>query len=275
MNVMDGGTAETVRELRARLGALDGGQSAARLDTAAGRAVAAGAGGADELLPVDPALADVLPWSGLRRGSVVSVAGGPGAAGSVSLMLALLARWSAGGGWTGIVGLPSIGYAAAAEMGMDLDRVAVVPRPGDQTTALQVVDILAGGMDAVMVGGLGEVPARMARRTVARLRQHRTVLVVRGAWPGADVVLRGQSLGWEGLGRGTGRLRQRRLAIEGTARSQRPRRTEVLLPGPDGRLTAIAGDVDGGGDAGGDAGGREDQAVIGADGQSAGRAALA
>jgi hypothetical protein len=47
-----------------------------------------------------------------------------------------------------------------------------------------------------------------------RLRQHGSVLLVMGPWPGADLVLTARWVGWTGLGRGHGRLRDRELVVD-------------------------------------------------------------
>src|SRR5690349_19612437 len=93
------------------------------------------AGGADEsgahrLLPVLPELSGLLPGRGLRRGSTVAIAVGPAsAAGSTSLLLAMLAAASRAGSWCAVVGVPALGLLAAAESGIALDRLALVPNP--------------------------------------------------------------------------------------------------------------------------------------------------
>ena len=50
---------------------------------------------------------------------------------STSLLFALLAKPMAQGAWAAIVGMPDLGAAAAVEYGIDLGRLALVPRPGD------------------------------------------------------------------------------------------------------------------------------------------------
>ncbi len=72
-------------------------------------------------LPVDPALAPILPH-GLRRGSTVAVTG------SVSLVLALLGAASADGAWCALVGFPHISAEAAYEYGVT--AVPAGDRPG-------------------------------------------------------------------------------------------------------------------------------------------------
>ncbi|MDQ2826290.1 MAG: hypothetical protein M3Y04_04945, partial [Actinomycetota bacterium] len=102
--------------------------AAASLPEVAGRAQPVTMAG-ERLLPVLPALESLLPGGGLRRGSVVTVGGSTGG-GSTSLALSLLAAVSAQGSWCAAVGLPALGLAAAAEMGVALDRFPVVASPG-------------------------------------------------------------------------------------------------------------------------------------------------
>lgn len=216
----------------------------------AGRERARLPGAEQDVLPVLGPLADALPHGGLPRGGVVSVVGtGPGRGvggghgtntpgadehridtgrGSSSLLLSLLAaptpRWSA------LVGMPDIGLAAASELGVDLDHLVVIPDPGPDV--LHVLSVLADGVDLIAVGaprGRWGTPARQ-RILTARLRQHGTVLVVVGRWPGADLVLSARHTGWAGLGRGHGRLRDRELTIDiGGRRAGGPRRERTVL----------------------------------------------
>src|SRR3954466_12656202 len=76
----------------------------------------------EQVLPVLPALASLFPGGALRRGSLVAVDGGPAV---TSLALALLAEASAAGSWAAAVGLPSLGLAAAAELGVSLGRLVL------------------------------------------------------------------------------------------------------------------------------------------------------
>ncbi|MBA2496786.1 MAG: hypothetical protein H0V33_06755, partial [Acidimicrobiia bacterium] len=81
----------------------------------------------EQVLPVLGALDGLLP-GGLRRGSSLAVgvgrAGRPG--GATSLALAVAAGPSAAGSWVAAVGVPSLGLAAAAGYGVDLDRLVLV-----------------------------------------------------------------------------------------------------------------------------------------------------
>jgi hypothetical protein len=192
--------------------------------------------GSDQVLPVDQALHGLLPHRGLRRGGVVAIAPAPGA---TSLLLALLARASREGVWTGMVGriAGELGVVAAAELGVVVNHLVLVPDPGLEL--LRVVGILADGLDVLAVAGdgLARVTPLQAQRMAGRLRQRGAALLVRGAWPGAEVVLRPVVVDVDGLGAGHGRLRHRRLLVEATGPAvPRPRRRELLLPAADGGL---------------------------------------
>lgn len=177
------------------------------------------------MLPVLPALEELLPGGGLRRGSTVAVTGGP------SLALALLAGPSAAGSWCAAVGLPSLGLVAAAELGVVLARLALVPEPGREWAS--VVATMVDALDLVLVAppARGVVPAD-ARRLAGRCRERGTVLVVSGPWEGAEVRLDVAEHRWEGLGQGHGHLRARRVTVvaEGRGAAARPRRAWLWLP---------------------------------------------
>lgn len=156
------------------------------------------------VLPVPPGLAGVLPTGALDRGSTVVVHG------STSLALGLLAEASRTGSWVALVGLPGVGVLAAAQLGLDLDRVVLVPAPGPDGPT--VVAALLDGVDVVVVGdvALGDGDRR---RLSARARERGAVLLSTEAWPGAHLVLTAEVTQWEGLGHGHGRLRSRRLTV--------------------------------------------------------------
>lgn len=182
-------------------------------------------------LPVDPALAPILPH-GLRRGSTVAVTG------SVSLVLALLGAASAGGAWCALVGFPPISAEAACEYGIELSRLAIVPSPGrDWTTAvgalIDAVDVVA----ARPPRGTRLTPGE-TRRLAGRVRTREAVLVPFGEWPNADVRLTATPGQWAGIGHGYGRLRGRRVEVAASGRGSaaRPRRVALWLPAPTGGL---------------------------------------
>src|SRR5690606_27900926 len=183
------------------------------------------------ILPVLPELSELLPSRGLRRGSTISVAPDPARRGSSSLVLALLAEASRAGAWCAVVGVPTFGAVAAAELGIALDRLALVPRPGPEWAT--VVAALIDGVDVVVAAVPPALTASVAARRAARARQRGAVLIPYGAWEGADVTLRVVRSTWEGLGQGRGRLRRRELTISACGRgaAARPRQVRIWLPG--------------------------------------------
>ncbi|WP_391486575.1 hypothetical protein, partial [Amycolatopsis bartoniae] len=176
-----------------------------------------------QFLPVRPELRDLLPAGGLRRGSTVAVHG------SAALVLALLAEATATGSWAAAVGLPDIGLAAAEELGVEVGRLALVPRPGVEFAS--VTAALLDGVDLVAVTP-GAAPS-VARRLSARARHRGAVLLSCGPWPGAELDLTCVASRWEGLDGGAGHFRTRRLEvrISGRGAATRPRHAELALPG--------------------------------------------
>jgi len=194
---------------------------------------------AQRALPVTPALTSLLP-GGLRRGSTVAIGTGAGTgAGATSLLLALLAGASAEGSWVALVGMPEVGPEAAASMGIDLGRLALVPDPGEQWPA--VVSALLDGIElvAVRLGGRLRPRPVEARRLAARARHQSSVLIVTGTpWPeGCDLSLDVVAGEWDGLGAGYGSLTRRRVevAVGGRRAASRRRQAALWLPDESGR----------------------------------------
>ena len=186
--------------------------------------IAGGLDAPDRTLPVLPVLRDLLPGRGLRRGSTVSTQG------ATSLVIALLAAASRAGSWCAVVGLPTLGALAAAEAGVALDRLALVPHPGPEWTA--VVAALLDGVDIVVAAPPGPVAGSMTSRLAARARQRGSVLVGVGRWPGADVVLDSTRSRWEGLDQGRGRLfrREMTVVVRGRGAASQPREARLWMP---------------------------------------------
>lgn len=188
----------------------------------------------EQALPVAPALGDLLPGGGLRRGAPVAVRGEA----ALSLALALVATASATGSWVAAMGLPSLGLAAAAELGIALEHLVLVREPPPPAWAA-VASALVGAFDVVLLGPIGRARAGEVRRLVARARERGSVLVQVevGPAPGAgrgddllgpEVRLATVADRWVGLGEGFGRLRARHVVVEATGRraAARPRRVE-------------------------------------------------
>lgn len=192
----------------------------------------------EHALPVLPALESILPSGSLQRGFTLSVQGGPG---TNSLALALAAGASRAGSWVAAVGIPSLGVASAAELGVVLERlILIAPPPASlwPTVAAALID----AFDVVLVGW-PDVSGAMARRLGMRNRERKSVLIPvssgsRSSWnESADVRLTVSGSHWEGLGSGYGRLTARRLEVEtGGRRSPMPYRTTLWLPDGEGRV---------------------------------------
>jgi hypothetical protein len=183
------------------------------------------------LLPVLPALADLLPAGGLQRGSVVT-------SGDWGLLsLALAAGASAAGAWCAITGVPALGVRAAADVGLDPGRLVLIPDPGRNWP--QVVASLLDGFDIVLLRPAGQPPAQLRRKLEAAARRHASVLLVAGDWPGAQARLVASDEEWTGIGSGHGRLRARKVLVTASGRGagERPRSRWLWLPGPDGTVT--------------------------------------
>ena len=196
----------------------------------------------ERVLPVAEPLDALLPL-GLPRGAAVSVVGGPGVSAAA---LALVAAASASGSWVAIVGWPSVGLAAAADLGIALERLAVVDVDAQRWGA--VVAALIDALDVVVARPPSTLTATTARRVAARARERGASLVLVDA--GAGPVLLGafdpvvrlvvRASTWSGLGIGHGTLTARRLVVEATARRDgRPRRVELLLPDGRGAISAV------------------------------------
>jgi hypothetical protein len=181
------------------------------------------------MLPLRAELAQLVPWGGLRRGSTVAVRG------STSLLLAVLADATADGTWAAVVGLPGLCALAAADFGVKLSRLALVPQPGAQ--AAEVVSALLDGISLVVVAdgvlGQGQRGVTMARRLSGRARNRGAVLVpFGGSWPGADLEITCTRLHWLGLGQGHGYLSgaEAGVTVRGRGAASRPRSGTLLLP---------------------------------------------
>lgn len=163
------------------------------------------AGVSDRFLPVPDALVPLVPFGGLRRGSVAQVAG------SASLLLGIAAAACGEGAWCAVVGLPDLGLAAAAEIGLPLDRIALVPAPGPGTPAVLAAAI--DGFDVIVVGAVPHLVDRDRRQLSSRLRHREAVLLSTEPWPGAELILSVTESRWTGAGRGDGALRGRELGV--------------------------------------------------------------
>lgn len=184
------------------------------------------------LLPVDSQLLPLLPWPGLKRGTTIT------ATGSTSLLMLLLAGAMQGtDSWAAIVGMPHLGMLAAAELGMDMDRTAVVPDPGPDWPV--IVATLLDGVDLVVVQPPADIAPQIATSLAARARQKGSILLTTRSWPGADLALEVTGRRWHGLGAGRGRLRYCELDIRSVGRGRAVRPKVATIKFGDTRPPAI------------------------------------
>jgi hypothetical protein len=189
----------------------------------------------ERLLPVTPALLEILPAGGLQRGSTIVVDARQGS-GATTLALELLAGPSVGGYWCAVGGFSELGLLAAAERGIDLARLVLVPFLGSQDRWTQVVAGLFDAVDVVLLIPRAAVRPSDARRLAARSRERESVLIVldhRANWSGpSDLRCTVTRSEWSGLSRGHGLLAGRRyeLEVSGRGAAARPRRAPLQLP---------------------------------------------
>lgn len=196
---------DPIGELRARISSMQ----AKKLDT--------------RLIPTHPALAGLLPGGGLQQGAAYSLDG------SAMLLMTLLAAPSSAGTWCGIVGMPEFGIEAAQHFGVDLDRLVLVPHPGEQWLA--VTAAIADVMGIVVTRPPQRATDSGVARLAARLRQRGTTLLVLGRWPQTEAMLSLSHSQWHGIGEGHGHLSAREVTVTVTSRAAgRPRSARLWLP---------------------------------------------
>lgn len=179
--------ADQLEQLRRQMAAVAGKVGAGRRGVVS---AAPAAQAFEAALPVPPLLAGVLP-AGLPRGTVAVLSG------ARSLTLGMVAAVTAAGGNAAIVGQPDTGLLAAAEMGADLSRLAVIPDPGNDP--VEVATVLMDGMDLVALGLGGRcVPPARTRVVLARARHRGCALLISGGdWQGAALRLDARVSGYE------------------------------------------------------------------------------
>lgn len=199
----------------------------------------------DRCLPVDEALAPLLPDPGLQRGRVIGCTG-PAA---MSLALALASRSVMVGSWLAVVGVPMLGVEAAAQFGLPLSRLVMVDSPGPAAGWAERVGAAADGFDIVLTCPPAGAE-RVLRKVRTRLQARGVVLITvgPGSQPGSqpvscDLEFTTTSVEWDGIGQGAGHLTARRATVRsGGRRMPRPVELELWLPGPDGRVAPCVRD---------------------------------
>ena len=111
--------------------------------------------------------------------------------GSATLLLAVLALRQGSVGWCAVVGGDELGWCAAAEVGLDLNRVLTVPASVlDDASALTVVSALLDGVGALLIGApVAEcLRPQHRRRLLARARERGCLILTPAPWEGAHTL---------------------------------------------------------------------------------------
>ena len=202
----DSPTRATVDELQARIRSMQ----TTTLDT--------------RTIPTHPAIARLLPGGGLKEGATYSVEN------SAILLMAMLAGPSAAGSWCGVIGVPEFGVEAAQHFGIDLERLVLVPHPGEQW--LGVTAAIADVISVVVTRPPKRASDSSVARLSARLRQRGATLIVLGPWPQSEAMLSLSDSHWVGIGQGNGHLSARQATVTVSSRMGRPQSARLWLPDP-------------------------------------------
>ena len=114
--------------------------------------------------------------------------------GSTTVLLAALALRQGEGGWCGVIGGDELGWCAATEVGLDLNRVLTVPAPLlDDASTLTVTSTLLDGVDVLLIGApVAEgLRPQHRRRLLARARERGRLILTPARWEGARILQAG------------------------------------------------------------------------------------
>ena len=212
----------------------------------------------ERLLPVHQALAplfglasgDPAPLA-LTRGHTVACVGSA----AMSCALAVLVAPTQAGSWAGVVGLPSCGVQAAADLGVSLERTVFVADPtsgsrasSQQADAAAVLSALVDGVDVLLLAHhvVNSLSPSLLRRLQTRVQSRGGILVVVNETNpstsslSADIRLTATTEQWQGVGSGHGHLQRRRvlLQLDGRRRA-RTSAHSVWLPDHRGQLSSV------------------------------------
>ena len=111
--------------------------------------------------------------------------------GSATLLLAALALRQGATGWCGVIGGDELGWCAATEVGLDLNRVLTVPAPLlDDASILTVTSTLLDGVDTLLIGAtIAEgLRPQHRRRLLSRARERGHLILPPARWEGARIL---------------------------------------------------------------------------------------
>lgn len=204
-----------------RTGVRGDDQRAPRLE---GWSESSGGGRRDQVLDQAP----TEPFTAILDGGRLPVGAASVVAGSKSLLLALLAASQHAGDWLAVVGMPALGLLAAADAGIALDRLIVVPDVAGR--GAETVAALLDGMAYVVAGPATGLTAADRRRLTARARERGSGIVATAEWEHAALRLHATPR-WSGVDVGAGYLKRCELDVDRQARG-RPERWTLTLPMP-------------------------------------------
>lgn len=182
---------------------------------------------AEQVIPVPGPIGELLPGGGLPRGRVIGCPRG-------ALVCALLAAATDAGLHAAVLGglrASRINMGAAAEMGADIGRIALVDA-GDR--AAEVVGVLADGIPVIVLDDPSvRLQPRQEEALRGRLRDKETVLITTNTFgvrqPYLDIAA--THIADHGLGQGRGHFRGFDLDVR-VSRQGRPfRRGKISLVG--------------------------------------------
>ncbi|WP_167202208.1 hypothetical protein [Actinomyces respiraculi] len=148
---------------------------------------------APALAPSEPAPEAVGPWEAIGLATIGSLS----LTGSMTLLLAAAARRQGLRGWCAVVGGKDLCWCAAAELGLDLSRVLVVPTRDLAPASLPaVLAALVDGLDVVLLtDGIARLlTARQQRTIAARARERGCLVLLDEPWEGTRL-LQARALG--------------------------------------------------------------------------------
>ena len=111
--------------------------------------------------------------------------------GSATLLLAALALRQGATGWCGVIGGDELGWCAATEVGLDLNRVLTIPAPLlDDASTLPVTSTLLDGVDTLLIGAtIAEgLRPQHRRRLLSRARERGHLILTPARWEGARIL---------------------------------------------------------------------------------------
>ena len=183
-------------------------------------------------IPVLAGLDTLFLDGGLKPGGVYELSP------HTSLIWTLLAEASAKGHWVATLGMDHLGFHAAKEYGVNLERLIVLPRV--QHHWWSVLSALVDVVSIVAVSPEGPLPSPHTLDTlVARARERQCALLIRGQWPHSEGLIGVEQMAWVGLDDGSGVLSQQRFTVCHTPRRAVATRRVTLLRDGSGVSVAV------------------------------------